>query len=79
MAEGSIDIKVELTKKICKVSINMTDGPNNIENNITTIPAIDINIIIYQQTDELEDGGIESKGALTDINKRMIQIRQMHW
>ena len=55
----------ELLQNIWKLFINRTDGNNNRQNKIPTIPATNINIIIYQQTDASAYGSIDSKVSLT--------------
>ena len=53
----------ELLQNIWKLFINRTDGNNNRQNKIPTIPFINNNIIIFQHTEALADGVIYSKGG----------------
>ena len=54
------------------------DVPNNRQNTIPTIPAININILIDQQANALADGIINNKGAPTERKKHIMRIGQTY-
>ena len=51
---------------------------NNRKNTIPKIPAININIRIYQRTDAFEYGSIDSDRALAEINKYIRRTIHTH-
>ena len=61
-----------------KGRINRMDGTNIRKNTTPKIPAININIIIYQRKDALADESIESKGAFPEIKKHIRMTGQIN-
>ena len=57
-----------------KGRINRMDGTNIRKNTTPKIPAININIIIYQWANALADESIVSKGALAERKKHIKRI-----